>query len=392
MPNIDLYFDPAELDGYIWAIVGVIGIAFIIQMFYYIYFYTGILSQEKKKKRAELPFLQSTPGVSVIICAKNESENLREFLPAVLNQKYPDFEVIVVNDGSTDETEQLLVDLKRQYSNLYSTYVPEDVKVMSSKKLALTIGIKAAHNEIILLTDADCKPVSENWISLMVRNFTDKKDFVLGYGAYEKKKGILGHLISYDTFFIALQYMGFAIRGVPYMGVGRNMAYRNKIFFDNRGFASILHLQSGDDDLFVNSNTNGINTRVETDSDSKTVSEPKETFSEWYYQKERHLSTSPFYKSKTQALIGTEVASRGLFYLAIVLTIILAPAMLKIIAGGVWLVRLITQMIIMNRTATVLAERHFYLSIIFFDILLPLIYLKGLLSNKFHKKRIYKWK
>lgn len=392
MPNIDLYFDPAELDGYIWAIVGVIGIAFIIQMFYYIYFYTGILSQEKKKKRAELPFLQSTPGVSVIICAKNESENLREFLPAVLNQKYPDFEVIVVNDGSTDETEQLLVDLKRQYSNLYSTYVPEDVKVMSSKKLALTIGIKAAHNEIILLTDADCKPVSENWISLMVRNFTDKKDFVLGYGAYEKKKGILGHLISYDTFFIALQYMGFAIRGVPYMGVGRNMAYRNKIFFDNRGFASILHLQSGDDDLFVNSNTNGINTRVETDSDSKTVSEPKETFSEWYYQKERHLSTSPFYNSKTQALIGTEVASRGLFYLAIVLTIILAPAMLKIIAGGVWLVRLITQMIIMNRTATVLAERHFYLSIIFFDILLPLIYLKGLLSNKFHKKRIYKWK
>ena len=392
MPNIDLYFDPAELDGYIWAIVGVIGIAFIIQMFYYIYFYTGILSQEKKKRRAELPFLQSAPSVSVIICAKNESENLREFLPAVLNQKYHDFEVIVVNDGSTDETEQLLVDLKRQYSNLYSTYVPEDVKVMSSKKLALTIGIKAAHNEIILLTDADCKPVSENWISLMVRNFTDKKDFVLGYGAYEKKKGILGHLISYDTFFIALQYMGFAIRGVPYMGVGRNMAYRNKIFFDNRGFASILHLQSGDDDLFVNSNTNGINTRVETDSDSKTVSEPKETFSEWYYQKERHLSTSPFYKSKTQALIGIEVASRGLFYLAIVLTIILAPAMLKIIAGGVWLVRLITQMIIMNRTATVLAERHFYLSIIFFDILLPLIYLKGLLSNKFHKKRIYKWK
>ena len=392
MPNIDLYFDPAELDGYIWAIVGVIGIAFIIQMFYYIYFYTGILSQEKKKRRAELPFLQSAPSVSVIICAKNESENLREFLPAVLNQKYHDFEVIVVNDGSTDETEQLLVDLKRQYSNLYSTYVPEDVKVMSSKKLALTIGIKAAHNEIILLTDADCKPVSENWISLMVRNFTDKKDFVLGYGAYEKKKGILGHLISYDTFFIALQYMGFAIRGVPYMGVGRNMAYRNKIFFDNRGFASILHLQSGDDDLFVNSNTNGINTRVETDCDSKTVSEPKETFSEWYYQKERHLSTSPFYKSKTQALIGTEVASRGLFYLAIVLTIILAPAMLKIIAGGVWLVRLITQMIIMNRTATVLAERHFYLSIIFFDILLPLIYLKGLLSNKFHKKRIYKWK
>lgn len=392
MPNIDLYFDPAELDGYIWAIVGVIGIAFIIQMFYYIYFYTGILSQEKKKRRTELPFLQSAPSVSVIICAKNESENLREFLPAVLNQKYPDFEVIVVNDGSTDETEQLLVDLKRQYSNLYSTYVPEDVKVMSSKKLALTIGIKAAHNEIILLTDADCKPVSENWISLMVRNFTDKKDFVLGYGAYEKKKGILGHLISYDTFFIALQYMGFAIRGVPYMGVGRNMAYRNKVFFDNRGFASILHLQSGDDDLFVNSNTNGINTRVETDSDSKTVSEPKETFSEWYYQKERHLSTSPFYNSKTQALIGIEVASRGLFYLAIVLTIILAPAMLKIIAGGVWLVRLITQMIIMNRTATVLAERHFYLSIIFFDILLPLIYLKGLLSNKFHKKRIYKWK
>ena len=129
---------------------------------------------------------------------------LEKCVDSCINQTYENIELILVNDGSTDETEQLLVDLKRQYSNLYSTYVPEDVKVMSSKKLALTIGIKAAHNEIILLTDADCKPVSENWISLMVRNFPDKKDFVLGYGAYEKKKGILEKLKAFFERFFGL--------------------------------------------------------------------------------------------------------------------------------------------------------------------------------------------
>lgn len=387
-----IYIDPAEVSAATWIIIGIAVVTLIIQAIYYLYYYTGILSQEKKKANAELPFLETKPGVSVIICARDESENLKEYLPIIMGQDYPDFEVIVVNDGSTDETEELLSDMKKKHSNLRSTFVPDNAKVMSSKKLALTIGIKAAKNEILLLTDADCKPISKDWISLMVRNFTPQKDFVLGYGGYERKKGILSHLISYDTLFIAMQYMGFAIRGVPYMGVGRNMAYRKEIFFKTKGFASILHLQSGDDDLFVNNNANRKNTRIETDKESATISIPKKTFSSWMYQKERHLSTSSYYEGGTKRRLATEELSRGLFYAAVIAALIVSPPLFKLIAAGMWIIRYVMQTVVINKTATVLGERHFYLSVLIFDILLPLLYLNGMLYNKVHRKSVYKWK
>ncbi len=215
-------------------------------------FLLSALLLKRKANKGNIHFQTAQPPVSVIICAKNESKNLSDFLPSILTQDYPNYEVIVVNDGSTDESEIVLANLERTYKHLYHTYIPENVKVMSPKKLALTVGIKAAKYDYLLFTDADCQTVSDKWIANMMRNFSPETDFVLGYGAYEQKPGFLSHLVSYDTFFILLQYMGFAYRGKTYMGVGRNMAYRKQLFFDRKGFASILHLQSGDDDLFIN--------------------------------------------------------------------------------------------------------------------------------------------
>lgn len=393
MKNIDLCCDPYAICLYEWIILAVLFAALLIQIFYYLYYYRGILALEKKKLNAEVPHLEILPSVSVIICAKDESENLRKNLKYVLEQKYePGFEVIVVNDGSTDETDDVIYSYEKQYGNLRHTFIPENAKIVSRKKLALTIGIKAARHDILLLTDADCRPCTENWIETIARNFTPQKEFVLGYGAYEKKKGILSHLISYDTLFIALQYMGFAIRGVPYMGVGRNMAYRKEMFFNNKGFASTLHLQSGDDDLFVNAYASRRNTTVETDKESVTVSTPKASFYEWYIQKERHLSTSPHYSADSRIRIGIEVFSRFFFYLTLILALVLSPLLIKLICVGIYLFRLITQWIIINKSASILGERHFYLSVVFFDVFLPVVSLYGMFTNATHKSKIYRWK
>lgn len=387
-----LYFDLNSLEWYVWVIVGIFLFAFAVQLFYYLYFYSAVLGFKRRIVKAEVPFLSSYPSVSVIICARNESENLAKYLPSVLNQKYPSYEVVVVNDGSSDETKTVLTALAAEYPHLYHTYVPQEAQVMSPKKLALTVGIKAAKNDLLLFTDADCSPISEFWIKNMVKNFTPQKDFVLGYGAYEQKKGFLSHLISYDTFFIALQYMGFAIKGHPYMGVGRNMAYRRQVFFNMKGFASMLHLQSGDDDLFVNKAANQTNTRVEINPDSVTVSSIKETFKDWYIQKERHLSTSSYYRSGSKNMIGFEVLTRGLFYLSLIAISVLSPLLLTLIALGVFILRYTTQALVVNLTAKHFKERRFYLSLVLFDILLPTITCYVLLDNLFRRKTKYKWK
>lgn len=390
---------------YVLLIAGsILAFCFLVQMVYYLYFYRGILAYRQKIRKHDVPFRDDKPSVSVIICAKNESENLDNFLPSVLNQDYPNFEVIVINDGSTDETEMVMKKYEKKYRNLYHTYVPENAQIMCSKKLALTLGIKAAKNDLLLFIDADCAPISEHWIEKMTRNFTTGKDFVLGYGAYEQKSGVLSHLISYDTFFIALQYMGFALRGLPYMGVGRNLGYRKDVFFKNKGFESILHLQSGDDDLFVNKNAKGSTTRVEINPLSVTSSVPEETFKDWYIQKERHLSTSHYYKTSTRTLIGTEVFTRGLFYLSFLISLLAVlftnPFDIGMknwiwsisIVGGLFLLRYIVQALIINLSASILGERKFFLSILVFDILLPLISLRALTVNKLRHTPKYKWK
>lgn len=363
--------------------------AFVVQMFIYLYYYTGIVRHNKRLINNKIQVMEDQPPISVIICAKNESENLANFLPLVLEQDYPNYEVIVVNDGSTDESDLVLKNLKERYSHLYYTYVPEQTQIISRKKLALTIGIKAAKNEILLFTDADCRPQSTQWISAVAAQFTPTTDFVLGYGAYLPNKGFLSRMISYDTLFIAMQYLGFAFRDKPYMGVGRNLAYRKQVFFAHNGFAGTLHVASGDDDLFVNMAANKYNTRIIASANSCTCSIPKTSFADWYHQKERHLTTAPMYNSKSKTRVLLEPISRTLFYL----TLLALIADMNIISLGVvglfFLIRYLTQLLVINITASKLKERHFYGSILILDLFLPLITLFLLI---FGQKKSFAWK
>ncbi len=372
-----------------YCLMAVLLVVFGIQIYYYSFRFASIIKYRKKRDNGIVPFVEDLPPVSVIICAKNESENLRQFLPAILEQDYPCFEVIVVNDGSTDETSDLLQDLNLTYPNLYRTFVPENANIRSTKKLGLTIGIKAAKFDVLLFTDADCKPTGSKWIEIMARNFTQSTEFVLGYGAYMHEKGFMSRLISFDTLFIGMQSLGYALNGHPYMGVGRNMAYRKETFLRMKGFSKSLAIQSGDDDLFVNNGANEYNTRVEISAESVTWSVPKSTFRSWFRQKERHLSTSSFYKTDGLLRISVEVGSRGLFYALICAIAILSPWVFGVVAGLLFLARYAVQMIVVNKIAKQFDERKFYFSLLMFDIMLPMI---SLYIKIFSKKSIFKWK
>lgn len=302
-------FDLHQTDITWLIIAGLFIISLFIQLFYYFFFFLRLV---RPKRRVET--VPSGEPVSVVICARNEEHNLERNLPAILEQDYPEFEVVVVNDSSEDNTEEVLGRLKKRYGNLKSTRINKDRKFRHGKKLALTIGLKAASHDWVLLTDADCKPASNLWISLMQKHFVSPLEVVLGYGGYEPSPGLLNKIVRYDTFFIAMQYFSFALAGFPYMGVGRNLAYKKSLFFDNKGFASHLKLESGDDDLFINEVANKTNTGVELSHPAHTCSSPPRSWKSWYRQKKRHLTTGFHYRPVHRALLGTEIFSRVLFY------------------------------------------------------------------------------
>ena len=207
---------------------------------------------------------------TVIVYCHNQGAQLQRFLPYLLNQNYPKYEVIVVNDSSIDNTAEVISNFLVEYSNLRQTFIPDGSRNVSRRKLAIMLGIKAARHELIVVTNANCCPAGPNWLMNMCRNFTEGTDVVIGYAAprYKKDKRFGANFRVYDTVTESVQYLACDINGYPFRGTNNNLAYRRSTFFANNGFQRTVMLHYGDDDLFVSEIANADNTRVELSSDS----------------------------------------------------------------------------------------------------------------------------
>lgn len=264
------------------------------------------------------------PPISVIIAARNEDENLDQYLPKILNQKYPEFEVIVVNHQSVDYTKMIVGELEKKYSNLRMITIERSPHLKVGKKLPLTVGVKGAKYENLIFTDADCEPASDNWLKLMARNF-NRKEIVIGFSPYKKKKGFLNRLIRFDAVSAAINYLGMAKAGIAYMAVGRNMGYTKDLFFEVGGFKNHYHLASGDDDLFIQEAANKRNYGVELNPESFVFSEPKSNWVDWVNQKRRHFTTAPEYKASHRRWIGLQPLMLLLFLSTFIYLMITSP-------------------------------------------------------------------
>lgn len=360
----------------------VLVIALLIQLF----FYSAIFSRLAFYKKKEM--VPNTPSASIVICARNEDDNLVKFLPLVLEQDYPDFEVVVVNDCSFDNSADILKEFANKYSNLKIVTIKEDEVYSHGKKVALMMGIKGAGNEHMLLTDADCRPNSKDWLKNMMQHFTGETEIVLGYGAYEKQKGFLNKLIRFDTYFIALQFLSFALAKKTYMGTGRNLAYKKSLFFKMKGFASHYHIESGDDDLFVNEAATKRNSLVEIDIESHTISEVKKTFRDWFRQKRRHVTTYKHYNGASKLRLAMVSMSLYFFYIAFVSLLILKFQL--IIVLSLFALRLLIQMIIFNKSMKLLGEKDLLVLSPLIELTLLLVYPFVTFANMFVRKN--KWK
>ena len=347
-------------------------VVIIIQLYFYFFLFRKYTSFKPEKHKS------SKEGVSVIIAAKNEAANLDYLLPKLSEQEFPSFEVILIDDASTDSTLAAMNSFKELHKDAMFDVkvIPIDSEDSNGKKAALTQGIKAAKYEHILLTDADCQANSKFWIRHMSDSFTKDISLVLGYGAYEKRKNsFLNKLIRFETMLTALQYFSYAIDGKAYMGVGRNLAYKKSIFLSADGFEKHKHVRSGDDDLFISQVANSENISICDHQDSFTVSKSHVKFSAWIRQKRRHISTASHYKKTTKFMLSMFYLSQFSFYVLILLALITKTHLTYVIP--LIAIRFFVWYVTINRTTNRLDEKDltafgplYEISIIFIQLYL----------------------
>jgi biofilm PGA synthesis N-glycosyltransferase PgaC len=268
-----------------------------------------------RRWKSSVPAVPTSPSVTVLVCARNEAENLRKHLPLWLAQDYPDFEVLVVDDASEDESAEFLASWAARHPRLQAVRIPE--KVSAGKKAALELGLRHSQREWVLLTDADCRPAGPDWIRRMMAELDPGTDVVLGYGAASTSKSGVGIWYQFETFYTGVQYLGLALAGLPYMGVGRNILYRRESALAALAGVAGRDLPGGDDDLLVNRIAKAGNTRVALHPASFTYTEAPSDWSAWLRQKSRHFSTGKYYRWQHRLLLGGLALSQAGAYLAI---------------------------------------------------------------------------
>lgn len=310
--------------------------------------------------------------VSVVISAHDEEENLKKLLPALYAQDHPDFEIIVVEDRSNDNTYDLLLKETREQPKLRMVKVDHTPDNFNGKKYGLTLGIKAAKHDLILLTDADCVPNDDQWISTMAAAFDDKTELNLGFSYYKKEKGFLNTFIRFETLWTAIQYLGLALAGRPYMGVGRNLAYRKSLFIRKKGFNPHLGVTGGDDDLFVNQHAQKSNTTVTIGSHATVYSWPKTTVREFFRQKVRHLSVGKFYSTPDKIMLGLFTFTHVLFWIMLPFLMIFHVELY--VLGGSFLIRMLLSYLTFFVACKKLNVKFGWWSLIFLEFIFVFYY------------------
>ncbi|HQH18346.1 MAG TPA: glycosyltransferase [Bacteroidales bacterium] len=360
----------------------------LIQLFYF----WGIFSRFAFHKKKQI--INNKKPISVVICAKNEYTNLKKNLPLILEQDYPNFEVVVVNDCSEDDSNFLLKSFSKTYPHLNVVTITKNINFFKGKKFALAIGIKAAKNELLILTDADCIPKSNQWISEIQKYFSDKTQIVLGYSGFEREKGLLNKIIRFDTIMSAIQYFSWAMAGKPYMGVGRNLAYNRELFFKVKGFSSHYHIPSGDDDLFINQVATKNNVAIEYSYESQTISPAKSSYHEWVIQRKRHFAAGFHYKRFHKIFLGMFSLSNFFFYLSFIplTTFLLIDKLYNPIIIVIFLLflKIVSQLIILKKSMNKLVEKNLLLISPILDFIFVIINPLIALSNIIVKEN--KWK
>ena len=335
--------------------------------------------------------------VSVVVCARDAYEQLVELIPVLLRQNYPNFEVVVVNDCSDDETEEYLKDLQRSEPRVKPVQLRQHLNFFNGKKFPLSMGIKSASYDLLVLTDADCLPTSDDWLRSVVSCYGERTDVVIGYSPYRFSKGLLNRLIRFDALQCGVLYLSAALAGKPFMGVGRNLSYRKRLFYENKGFTSHYTTPAGDDDVFISQVATRRNTQVCLDPENTVTATPTSSFWQWVRQRCNRYSTIKMHRADTRSFMALHYWSQFLFYGCFIALFFLKPAFglgsdlpfqayYYPVLAIFFLLRYITQLIIYHGAAKRLGEHGLLAGLLLWDavfaVATPLFRITGRMTKE----------
>lgn len=379
--HIDFFY-----NRFSFIVLAIFIIALIIQLAYHWGLFSRVAFYKRKhpiKSDAELE------PVSIVICARDAYEYLVDLVPALLKQDYPDFEIVIVNDCSDDETEEYLKDLERKEPRVKPVQLLQHLNFFNGKKFPLSMGIKSAANDLIVLTDSNCMPSNDLWLRSVVDCYQKNTEVVIGYSPYEHKKGLLNQLIRFDALQQGLQYLSAALCRRPYMGMGTNLSYRKELFFRNKGFISHYTTSVGDDDLFIMQVANKRNTEVLINAEDTVFTAPTRSFKHWMRQKSARYSTIPKYSFGARVSLALFAWSHTLFYAAFIALLLMKPAFALSIGAMyyipalvfLFLLRFGSQLFVYFKASKRLGERGLLPGLLAYDslfaLLTPLLRLMG---------------
>lgn len=342
----------------------------IINCAYYLLFFTLSFS-----KRETTPLEEVNLPISVLVYVKNNASQILENLEAILQQDYPNFEMVLINDDSSDNSLELLEEFQNKHDNfpIHISNVKGNETFWGSKKYALTLGIKRANYPNMLFTDGNCKPMSQNWIRHMASGFSSSNKIVLGYSNYKQEKGFLNLILRFDTMLNAIHYLSFAKAKMTYMGVGKNLAYTSDVYYDNRGFISHVKLPVGDDDLFVNEVANKYNTATIYHPDSFIEAEAISEWADWFNIKKNRAWSFRHYKLKHKVLLLTYFFSSSLFWVLTAASFFFLPLETCLILIGI---RVLLQYLSIGINAYKLGGKRMIFFIPFLELILILLQIR----------------
>ncbi len=391
--NLDFSLNFSTPEIYLLALLVFIG---LIEIFYQFFFFYRPTRFYKKAQKGKVDYSNQCPPISIIVYSPNDSESLIENMPKILNQDYPQFEVIVVTEESAEESKDILSSLEVHYKNLYHTFVPNGARSLSQKKLALTLGIKASHYDIVAFTNGNCTPSSNRWLASLARNFVPGTDIVIGYTATcrNAKERFSFWYETYDRLLFALRYLSFALIRRPYMGVSSNMAYRKELFFNNKGFSKHLHLRYGDDDLFINEIANRTNTRVEISADSQMTAVYDDNHWAWRELKQQYDFTARYLRTGAKCVFLLSKCfdyAFNLLWIAGVVVGLKHHAFVAIISLCLALILFIIKVCVYRKSAKVFRAPRLFFALPLFSMIYPFVNLQFKVINLRSRKKNFTW-
>ena len=370
--------------GRISFIVLIVFLVALLLQLVYIWVVFGKTAFYKKREKSG----NGTEPVSGGVCSRDSLHYLTELIPAILKQDYPDFEIVIVNNCSTDETQMYLDDLERNEPRVKIVQLRQQLNFFHGKKFPLSMGIKSAQNDLLVFTDPECIPDGDGWLRSMMENYEKGTEIAIGYCYRKPKKGLADKVMRFIELIDGLNYMSFALMGRPYTADGKCLSYRKTLFYKAKGFTSHYTVSAGDDSLFVNDNAKKGNTAVVIDPDNAIAAEPV-NFRTWFLQKSYKCSAIPHYGFMTKLLLSVYPLTQVLFYASFIALLCLKPAfevaalpVLYIpVLAVFFLLRFVSQTIVLQKASKQLKVQRllpwFFFGDIAYLLLNPLIVFLG---------------